>query len=197
MEALPEAVRVGDFVLSRKNAPLVGTCLKILRTGTRARVEGKDVGKGLIALVSKLAKGKAADSMPNLLDRLKVWEGKEYARWTSAGKEAKALEATDKAETLRVLAEGLTGVPELKARIASLFTDDAQSQRCNATFSIDGCAAHRHARIALVRTVVQDSAAQLRQDRADIGVQRVRVDDQRGPSASRQGGDWRAWSSDG
>ena len=46
---LVEECRLGDFILSRKNAPLAPVCLAILRTGKRAKIEGKDVGAGLKA----------------------------------------------------------------------------------------------------------------------------------------------------
>lgn len=121
---LAESARPGDFVLSRKNAPLVRVCLSILRTGTRAKVEGRDVGKGLVTLVRKLK----PKSVPHFLERLTAWEAKEVARALKLTKETaerKTSEIEDQAETLRVLSEGLSGVPELEARIEHLFADDA------------------------------------------------------------------------
>ena len=41
---LHENAVVGDFVLSRKNAPLARVCLRLLRNGIRARIEGRDIG---------------------------------------------------------------------------------------------------------------------------------------------------------
>jgi superfamily I DNA/RNA helicase len=51
-----DAAQAGDFVLSRKNAPLARTCLGLLRAGKPARVEGKDIGANLLRLVRKLAR---------------------------------------------------------------------------------------------------------------------------------------------
>jgi len=119
---LAKAVTPGDFVLSRKNAPLVRTCLSILRAGTRAKVEGRDVGKGLVALVKKLK----AKSMPNFLEKLGAWEDRELARAAKLKPEraeVKRAEVEDQAETLRALSEGLSGIPELEARIENLFAD--------------------------------------------------------------------------
>lgn len=42
--------------------------------------------------------------------------------------ERKSAEIEDTAETLRVLADGLSGLPELEARIEHLFADDVASQ---------------------------------------------------------------------
>lgn len=124
---LAAEVEIGDAVLSRKNAPLASTALRILRTGKRCRIEGKDIGAGLTALVNRLAKGKAKDSMPEFLGKLAVWERRETERAErELGERAEARIETivDKAATLRALAEGLSGVPELIARIGNLFADD-------------------------------------------------------------------------
>lgn len=128
LEKLAGAVAAGDFVLSRKNAPLVRVCLSILRAGTRAKVEGRDVGKGLVALVRKFK----PKSIPDFLTKLTTWEERECARASKLKKELaerKAAEVVDQAETLRVLSEGLSGVSELEARIEHLFADDAAGNK--------------------------------------------------------------------
>jgi len=56
----------GDFVLSRKNAPLAAVALRFLRMNKRAMVKGKDIGKGLLSVVKKV-KGK---TIPEFLERL-------------------------------------------------------------------------------------------------------------------------------
>ena len=121
--ALAKAVQPGDFVLSRKNAPLVRTCLSILRLGKRAKVEGRDIGKGMVTLVGKLK----ARSIPDFIGKTTVWEQKSAGRYRAMGKkgEAKLAELVDQAETLRVLAAGMAGVRELIARIEDLFADGA------------------------------------------------------------------------
>lgn len=128
MAKLAESTQPGDFVLSRKNAPLVRVCLAILRAGTRAKVEGRDVGKGLVALVKKLK----AKTIPKFIEKLEAWEEREQARASKlkpATAERKQAEIEDQAETLRTLSEGLTDVQELETRIEHLFADDAAGTR--------------------------------------------------------------------
>jgi len=123
-QKLGEMAAEGDFVLSRTNAPLARTCMTVLKLGKRARVEGKDIGKGLVALVKKLAgKGKKSHDMKHFMMRLGDWEKSESEKWAAADRQAKAAEVHDKSETLCILAEGLTSVDELKARIEHLFAD--------------------------------------------------------------------------
>jgi DNA helicase-2/ATP-dependent DNA helicase PcrA len=124
-DKLVEAVRPGDFVLSRKNAPLASTCMKILKAGKRAKIEGRDVGAGLLALVEKLGK---KNSIPEFLERLSKWAAKQSGRAVVGIEDPKRAEQkqgeiADKAEVLRVLAQDLASVGELKARIRDLFAD--------------------------------------------------------------------------
>ena len=121
MKDVVDKVQVGDFIISRINAPLAGLCLRILRKGIRAKVEGKDIGRGLVSLVRKLGKSK---SMTQFMERLTKWEDQTCAKWAAANKEAKVDEAHDKADTLRELSDGLTSLRELETRIDSLFADN-------------------------------------------------------------------------
>lgn len=141
---LAEEAQPGDFVLSRKNAPLVGVCLALLRAGKRANVQGKDIGKGLVALARKL-KGK---SIPDFMARLSRWEEREDKRLRSTGKksaEARIDLIHDQADTLRALAEGLSGPKELEARIEALFSDSADSRAvvCSSVHRAKGLEAPR------------------------------------------------------
>lgn len=116
MEAQP-----GDFILSRKNAPLASICIALLKMGKRARMEGKDIGKGIQALVKSLR----PKSIPHLLERLKTWREKEVERAKANPKtvEARVTTINDKADLLIVLCEGMTGLQQLDQRITDLFSD--------------------------------------------------------------------------
>lgn len=121
-DKLHELADRGNFVLSRKNAPLAKVCLRLLKHGKRAMIEGKDIGKGLISIIKKV-KGR---SIPDFLERLTKWEDRQAARLRATGKEsaeAKIEIVKDQAETLRALAEGVAGLKELQTRIETLFTE--------------------------------------------------------------------------
>ena len=148
--ALPAQVELGDFVLSRKNAPLVSCALKILAEGKRAKIEGRDIGKGLVALVRRTAAGRARNSMPEFLGKLERWQDREVARATAQGKRgtARIEQVLDQADTIRALAQGLSGVGELIARIENLFADrehDSVSHRvtCSSVHRAKGLEADR------------------------------------------------------
>lgn len=147
-EKLVSEVAVGDFVLSRKNAPLAPTCLAILRAGKRAKIEGRDVGAGLKALVRRLAKGKASDSMAEFGAKLDRWVEREVGRAQARGEKGKnrADYVMDQADTLRGLSEGLSSVRELATRIDELFAEgDAAGPRvvCSTVHRAKGLEANR------------------------------------------------------
>lgn len=127
---LTAAAGPGDFVLSRVNAPLVATAMKLLRAGKRARVAGRDIGAGLIALMRRLK----ASSVPDMLRKIEAWDAKETSRLTAqmlaatnGRKEAimaKIDNVHDQAEMLLSLVDGAKNVSEVEDRVLSLFTDD-------------------------------------------------------------------------
>ncbi len=119
-EKLIEAAMPGDFILSRKNAPLAKICLKLLRCGKRARIEGRDIGSGLVALVKRLH----AKNMLDFEAKLTNWEEREIARAKASKKKSAQTRiefVEDQTETLRGISDGLTSPEELAARITSLF----------------------------------------------------------------------------
>lgn len=123
LDALVADAQPGDFVLSRANAPLARVAMALIRSNKRTRIQGKDIGAGLKALVKKLATGKAANSIAEVLAKLSRWEEKEVERVMKADRPERAESIRDKADTLRVLCEGVYGVRELEARLDSLFAD--------------------------------------------------------------------------
>lgn len=123
-DELLDAVSRGDFVLSRRNAPLARLALHCLRAGKPAKIQGRDIGNGLKALVRLLAKGDAAHSVRAFLARLTVHQERMTQRFLAAGHEESVETLVDKCSTLRWLAEDAPGVPTLTDRIDNLFTDE-------------------------------------------------------------------------
>jgi superfamily I DNA/RNA helicase len=135
LDKLLSEVEYGDFVLSRVNAPLVSTAMKLLTQGRRARIQGRDIGAGLKALVRKLATGAASTSVPRFLERVAVWENREVSRYQAAKKEAKVDEVRDKAEMLVTLASEAKSVADIGSKIDYLFTDDERGSNGVVTLS--------------------------------------------------------------
>ena len=110
-----------DFILSRTNAPLARVCLTLLRNGTRARIEGRDVSRGLVSLVKRMK----CESIPDLMAKLSTWRDRETAKLAATKRKAAETRIDyirDQVDTLEALSDGLADTAELIGRIEELFS---------------------------------------------------------------------------
>lgn len=144
-ETMLDEAREGDFVLSRVNAPLVSVCMQLLKRGVRARVKGRDIGKGIIAVIRKLRAPTVAD-VPHLL---RERTARELEAASSIGDEdARAARETfvrDQQGIVLALMDGAATVDELCRRCDELFSDDAQkgAVMCSSVHKAKGLEAER------------------------------------------------------
>lgn len=126
-EARHDEVRAtpGDMVVCRLNAPLIPQAYALLRAGVPCKVQGRDIGSGLIAVIKKVK----PVSIDDLIRKVEVYHNKEAnaAARRYEGKpskfEAAMLALDDKCETLTMLASGQDNVDSLIAAIERLFGD--------------------------------------------------------------------------
>jgi DNA helicase-2/ATP-dependent DNA helicase PcrA len=113
-------VESGDYVLSRTTAPLVQECLKAIRTGKKAMVRGRDIGKGLLHMADNIEKqcGNA-----DVLDAIEGYSEVETAKYAKPYQAAQLMVLTDKLDTLTVLACECSTFAEVKAAINKIFSD--------------------------------------------------------------------------
>lgn len=128
---LTQTAVVGDAILSRLNAPLMTTCLSLLRNGTPARIEGRDVGRQLVGMVRKFK----AKSVPDFLKKLNTWGEKQKARTVGKNLAAKCQLIDDQVATLAAVAEESSSVADIVSRILSLFEDSDNSTRPSVVLS--------------------------------------------------------------
>jgi superfamily I DNA/RNA helicase len=143
-ERLLSKAAPGDYVLSRTNAPLVGICLKLLKAGTKARIEGRDIGAGLLKVIKNIR----TNTMANFMKKLSEWKTREIARLAVADSdvaEARQDLITDQYETIVALCDGVKTINELVQRTESLFTDIciANAVTCSSVHKAKGLEANR------------------------------------------------------
>lgn len=122
MTELVGSVAPGCFILSRKNAPLMGVCLSLLRAGIRSKIQGKDIAAQLLNLVRKMK----ATTVVDFISKLSTWREKEVKRAQARGNgvgTSREEVVHDIADTLIALAEDVKGMSELQDRIESLFSE--------------------------------------------------------------------------
>ncbi|OGL35748.1 hypothetical protein A3F38_00590 [Candidatus Saccharibacteria bacterium RIFCSPHIGHO2_12_FULL_48_21] len=112
--------RPGDFVISRKNAPLTRICLGLLKAGTPACIAGKnEIGASLIKLLEKAK----TDDLDQALGFLAKFADKECARLEARNQDKQAELLRDKVEAIEALAEGETTVKGFVRKVETLFVE--------------------------------------------------------------------------
>jgi DNA helicase-2/ATP-dependent DNA helicase PcrA len=134
----------GDFILSRLNAPLLATCLELIGLGKKAKVEGRDIGRRLVALIRK----SNAVSIKQALSWMENWAQKQVLKAQKRDEQDRAVEALDIQQAIQFLAEACDTdmVSELTGKIESLFSDDgvkADTITCSTVHKAKGLEAKR------------------------------------------------------
>lgn len=110
----------GDIVICRLNAPLVKVCYRLLRQGIKAVIRGRDIGTGLISLITR----SKATTVIELIQFCEEYLNKEMEK-NEKRRNATTLNAAvnDKVDTLIAFTEGMETIEEIKARIEKVFSD--------------------------------------------------------------------------
>ncbi len=112
-------------VLCRNTAPLVALAYQFIAQGVACVVLGRDIGKGLTALIKRMR----AKTLDNLTEKLATYRARETEKLK--GDESKIDSLNDKLDCLTVLIDSMDEksrtIPALVARIDSMFSDDDKS----------------------------------------------------------------------
>lgn len=120
----------GDFVISRKNAPLLGLALDYLKRRIPASIQGRDLHGQLETLIKK----SKAETPIELISWVTEYVAEEVRKLTIAEAPEDAISALlDKGECLRTLASESKDMAELASLMDQLFTDQDELRRV--TFS--------------------------------------------------------------
>ena len=119
----------GSAILCRNTKPLVALAFDLIRRRIACRVEGRDIGKGMIKLATKWKSVKTVHGLEVALLR---YRDAQVARAKAAGKEMQAQSIEDQVETLMVIADecrkaGNDNIPAVVSSIQSLFADNVEN----------------------------------------------------------------------
>lgn len=113
-------VDAGDFILSRKNAPLSRTCFKLLALNKKVVIEGREIGKG----IQKIVKSLKAKDIPELIEKIYIWQDKQLEKLSKVDNkfvEGKIENIKDQAEIIKVFAENSETIDELVLKLEVMF----------------------------------------------------------------------------
>jgi superfamily I DNA/RNA helicase len=111
-----------DIIICRASAPLVRAAFKILSQKVAVRILGRDLGKGIVALIRKL---KAFNQL-ELSEKLNAWRDREIAKMQAKDPEANTDRIDDKADTVEAFMEMFPEAsPEMLCReVEKLYSDE-------------------------------------------------------------------------
>jgi DNA helicase-2/ATP-dependent DNA helicase PcrA len=124
----------GDLIICRRNAPLVGSALKLIASGIQARIRGRNIGEGLVKLAQDADKIKLAQDLPwrvGFLQRLQRHHGNRRGMLEQKPHSESALQALD--DSVDCIEAFFSGRPEIesmsdfKNQLAALFADAGAS----------------------------------------------------------------------
>ena len=129
----------GDMVLCRTNAPLVEVAYSLIRSGQKAVMRGRDIGKGLIHIVKKMK----AHSIMDFWIKLRAYEARETGKLLRMEKLNQLQSLQDKLETIMAIGEDAKTVDELVMKIETLFSDSIGGVVCSSVHRAKGLEADR------------------------------------------------------
>lgn len=116
-----------DLLICRNTAPLVQTAYKLLSARIPCRIMGREIGKSLTSLITKLSRKN--ETLETLLDRLLAHRDQEVEKAMRQKKETKAQNVQDKVDAIVAIIDSMTpedvarGIPGLVAIIDGMFSD--------------------------------------------------------------------------
>ena len=92
----------GTAILCRNTKPIVSLAFQLIRSGVPCRVEGRDIGKGLINLATKW---KRVKTLHGLEEAVENWARSQIVRAKARGTATAAQAIRDQADTIKVIAD--------------------------------------------------------------------------------------------
>ena len=115
----------GDWILCRNLKPLVQTCLWLMKNKVKSKIRGKDIGEGILALVSKTG----SKTLKGLSTELIHEKDKLFNKLTKRGVSHPSLhpkmeDLNEKIEVIECLMSEVNSIQTLKTLISNIFSDE-------------------------------------------------------------------------
>jgi superfamily I DNA/RNA helicase len=127
---LVEGLNKDDAILCRNTAPLVKTAYLLLAKGLACRVEGRDIGMGLI----KLARRWKIKTLAQLLDKLQEFEERQTAKFAAKDQQDKLERLRDQLDCVRIIIDRClllkkTTIDSMVEEIETMFGNTPEGQQ--------------------------------------------------------------------
>lgn len=114
----------GDFVLSRKNAPLIRVCVALLKRGVRARIKGSDIAKQVLALVEKMQASDAQELASKIIEWAARETRKALDKLSEEAAHERCAQIADQSSIVLALLEDVDTLEQFARKARELFDDN-------------------------------------------------------------------------
>lgn len=115
-----EMLKEGDMVLCRTNAPLIKPAFAVIKSGRKAIIRGREIGKELVNFIERFN----CDDLGRLDILMQQQTEMEMARYIEKNKEMMAEQVKERYQTVAEVARECKTVEELLTKLLTLFSDD-------------------------------------------------------------------------
>jgi len=114
----------GVMILCRVNAPLVSTCLRLFKDDVKARIQGRNFGQDLTALIRRV--GYQCEDIEEFIEKLDTWHSKEMDKLLRKKyvSDVAIIALDDKFDCLTSFAEDAETISDMVATVDRVFQDD-------------------------------------------------------------------------
>lgn len=129
-----ESLQVGDTLISRKNSPLMGFCLKAIKAGFSAKIRGRDVGSEIANIAGRYTTKQNGHKIFDMT-ACQAGEMERHAELKADLKFTTAEQVLDKLDCIKFCWQewGNIEIKRFKQKIMSLFDDEGKPQITFAT----------------------------------------------------------------
>lgn len=130
-----------DLVLCRTNAPLIKVAFAIIRSGKKAVVRGRDIGKNLLKLIEKYKADNLGELYLKLNNYQKLQQEKldliERGKYDKKKKNS-ILANIDSVETITAIMEDCQTIDDVRLKISTIFSDEKEGIVCSSVHRAKG-----------------------------------------------------------
>jgi DNA helicase II / ATP-dependent DNA helicase PcrA len=127
-DKIEEFLKSGDLIISRKTAPLISLCIKLISHGFAAIVKGRDIGAQIAKELDRIIKIRSYSKYTYLLSAIEEYENSQFKKYKGLKNEEQLkMNLQDRCEAIKVIFNAhpeCRSIEDLKKTIQNLFSDE-------------------------------------------------------------------------
>jgi superfamily I DNA/RNA helicase len=135
-----ETIQTGDIVLCRNNAPLVKPCYKLIASGIKAVILGREIGDYIVSFINRISRKYNCVTLGDLSESLELYASEESDKLLKINSLQKLEKLIDDIETVKALmdCEDIRTINDIFEKINDIFSDNNGSVTLSTIHKVKG-----------------------------------------------------------